>query len=439
MTDKFVRTLIARFDGLDDLDVIKQKVVKIPTQQNDLNTIPEYQIRSHIGDLLNEIYIPTSQDLALLKKLVQTARAHCNSTYQSGQQYMEGLYTHYTTFKVAQQFPICLTGPAGVGKTALFLAMQRLFPRPTEENLGVGHGIIPIQSHWYAQVQQRSTIAELLAPFIPTKQCAAKNQTKRTIPLSTKNAFKSGVSLFMLDELQFLTQSSQANTAITKLLYNISFIGIPFVFVANYSLCALLLRRPEQDRQRLLSSPVILLSPSNSDCPDWGAYLQALQHVLGESLKIDLQQERHTLYTLTAGLKRLVGQLLKLTYDLAWQNGQRHVTLADLRTAYDHTEYAVSRTQAETMLSPYTKKSSEYTCPFPLPKVAAAELIRTQDRMRSKQIIDSIQRDALSQNEKKKLGITEQPKAKKASKRGKLTVNELRQANASWLNSGSTQ
>jgi len=201
----FVNTLAARFENLDDLDVITQTVTRVPKSKNDIAAIPPYQIKSHIGDLLSNLYVPTSQDLALLQKLVQTARAHHDTTYQSDRQYLDGLYTHYEQFEVQQQSPICLTGPAGVGKTSLLHAMHRLLPPPTELDLNLGIGPMQLHSHWHMQVKARSTFLDLALPLIRTElgDTNKRPALARAVALSAKTAFKSGVSLLIVDEMQF--------------------------------------------------------------------------------------------------------------------------------------------------------------------------------------------------------------------------------------------
>src|SRR3546814_935442 len=239
-----------------------------------------------------------------------------------------------------------------------------------------------------------------------------------------KAADRRGVSRCALDELQFLSQSATANTAVTKFLYQITYLGLPFVFVANYSLCRLLQRRPEQDRQRLLTKPRILLALL-PESQDWEDYLVAIQTTLASSLHIDLLRERETLHHFTAGMKRLVKQLLVLAYDLAWQKGQRFVTPADLRCAYDNTEYAMAREQAQAMLSPHTHRHKAYECPFPLPKVGAEALA---DRHRQALLQDTsraIQIDALSKAQRQALPKPAPPKPPTSRPRRKVTPEEL--------------
>lgn len=439
MSNNFSTVLIERFAALDDLEYIKRKVTLVPKQQTDIAKIPPHQIGSYVEKLLNELYIPTAQDLALLKKICQISRAHSDLAYASDQHYLQGLYTPYENFEVDAGTSICLTGPAGVGKTSLLGAMRRLLPTPIELEPREDIGTVSIASHWHTQVKSRASFVDLVWPFIQNElgDTVKRPTLHRAVSLSAKTAFKSGVSLFIVNEMQFLTQSASANAAITKLLYQLSYIGTPFIYAANYSLCKLLYRRPEQDRQRILANPFVL-TPSRADSLDWENYLCAVAHVLGESLHVDLLAERVTLHHLTAGLKRLVRQLLTSAYDHAWQSGQRCIKLSDIKYAYESIGYSVGREQAKAMLSPHTRKSAEYICPFPLPSVMAQEIAHTQNGALSKNILDHMLHDSLSLEEKKALTPNvESPRRPKTPRRAKVTAAELRQSNAQRLNSRS--
>ncbi|WP_269499752.1 ATP-binding protein [Castellaniella sp. S9] len=427
MNPNFAKVLNSRFDELNDLSVIKQRVTKIPPSPNSLMNTQSDMIRNQITHLLNELYIPTTADLKILHQLIGDMRAHCKSVYQTEQQFLSHIYTPLDDFLVNWHAPICLTGPAGVGKTSMLRALKRLLPVASEIEIGRGHDNIPTQSYWHIQVQSLSTSTALLSPFVHTQLGDNNGRPRQIVPLCAKIAYKSGVSLLVLDELQFLTQSSTANTSVTKCLYQMAYIGLPFIFAANYSLCRLLQRRPEQDRQRLLSRPQILL-PATPDSPDWSEYLSAIQAVLGDSLHIDLVRERYVIYQFTAGLKRLTVQLITLAYHLVWEKGLRQVTEADLRNAFDHTEYATAREQASDMLSPYTQANKQYECPFPLPKVTAAVLADHQKLLQQQLLAKKVQTDALPSAEREALGVVKQPKAPKASRKRKVTADELRQA-----------
>tara|TARA_R110000851_G_scaffold111379_1_gene234697 strand:- start:16738 stop:18087 length:1350 start_codon:yes stop_codon:yes gene_type:complete len=435
--NKITQTLTRQMRELNNRDLIANRVTRLPRSSSPIEQVQRHQIGPTIEALLHQLYVPTSQDLDILERFVQTGIAHYETNYPSDHSYLQTLYTHQESFSPPVQTPTCLTGPAGIGKTSLLQALGRLLPPPIELEPAPNHGPVLFTSHWSIEVRQRVNANSLLQQLVlPLEERSARPRNLGA--LAAKLAHRAGVALFLVDELQFLTQSGTANTLITKLLYELSYVGIPLVYVANYSMCKLLQKRPEQDRQRLLANPIVML-PTQPDSQDWMAYLRAIQKVLGTTLQIDVLQERGTIYYLSAGLKRLVKQLLRRAYELAWHTGRRYVTIADLHDAYNDTPYAISRQQVEAMLSPHSKRSSEYVCPFPLPRVAAQALAQQQEERKRIKILNDIQVSALTTTERENLPteLTTPRQAKPSRpKRPKLSAQELRKTHEYRLNTG---
>jgi hypothetical protein len=78
------------------------------------------------------------------------------------------------------------------------------------------------------------------------------------MPVAQRGVFRDGVSAILLDELQFLAQSG-ATTRITKTLLLHTYLGPPLLYSANYNMVHALASRPQQYRDRLLSSPIVML------------------------------------------------------------------------------------------------------------------------------------------------------------------------------------
>ena len=440
MTDTQTNPWLQRFDGLNSADEIRSRVTIRGTVLTDLDSTPEYRIGTAIEQALSSFYIPTSADVEILTRIVQRCLSHGYCTYKDRKQYFEKLYIPYEAFELQFVEPICLTGLAGVGKTALIHALQRLLPAPSQISLGAGHSDVPLVSNWHIHVQGRSSINALLKSLITAELGdARKGSVEQLTRLCAKIAHRNGVTLLVIDELQFLTQSANASTLVAQTLSQFSHLGVPVVFAANYSLCRLLQKRSEQERQRLLMRPTVLL-PSVPDSPDWANYLLELNRILGSSLKVDMVGQRHAIHRLTAGLKRLVIQLLSIAYQKAWRPDKTEVTSDDINCAYDSIEYSISRNQATTMLASYSAVGSRlYECPFPLPKVTAAAAIAAASHERTHAFMLKVQREALTRQEREHLASTKRPEnapvalqapsPARKPRRSKLTSAELLQTN----------
>jgi len=436
MHDHISWEALSSFPGLDTLEEIKAAATTRVAPRSDLGDLPSYLIDSEIKKHLAGLYIPSSEEATLIRKFVGMAKAHRARNYVDPKGYFQRLY-HRGYQGNDFCAPACLTGPAGVGKSSLMRAVHRILPQSQEVNLGPQGGRLRASASWFICAQDRATVAKMLRPFVEAERIdAPKDSTQAVAGIIFKNA----VSLIILDEMQFMTQSAQANTAVTKALYQFSHLGAPLVFVANYSLCSLLLRRPEQDRQRLLAAPLVLL-PSRPDSEDWKNYLTAVTEALSPTLQVDLASQGFEMFERTAGLKRLLTYLICSAYATAWERGRRLVVASDLADAFASTAYAVHRKQVQAMLiEKPSKDNAQYQCPFPLAAATAAAVADDRAVARERRLAEELQKELLRPvahqvaahiqkiSDKSRETLAAAPTPKKPVRRaGKLSAAELLQ------------
>lgn len=430
---------LLEFPGLDTSQQIKAAATLRVPARKDLASVPPFLIDSEVKSHLSNLYIPSIEEVALLQKFVGMAKAHRYRNYTDRKDYLRRVYARGADEPRFSE-PVCLTGPAGVGKSSLVRAVQRILPAPLEITLGPEHGHTRVTSSWLITAQAKSSFAQMLGPYVrPERGDMPKDASKASARIIDKNA----VALLMLDEIQFLTLSLTANTTATNVLYKFSHLGSPLVYVANYSLCRLLQRRPEQDRQRLLASPAVLL-PSPPDSEDWEEYLNAVTEALSPTLCIDLASVAPEIYEMTAGLKRLLTKLIRLAYTAAWQDGRRTVQRKDFDSAYADISYAEPRRQVHAMLlANPSKQNVQYVCPFPLPAAAASQIERVRASVRERELASKIQEDLTVKTERqaaaaiKKIASKSKPSDKSPAppkaairRNGRLSAAELLATNS---------
>jgi hypothetical protein len=173
-------------------------------------------------------------------------------------------------------------------------------------------------------------------------------------------------------------------------------------------MCHRLLRRPHEDRQRLLKRRIVL-SPEAAQSADWLAIVKAFCAIAPEIFSFNAELLAPILHKWTAGINRLLGNLLVIAYRHARQNVAKsksvRVEYADLEWAYKSVEFGEDR-QDVILLNNYSCSGSragmrkDLVCPFELPKTEIAQAKESANAQR----IDAIQqvhlRSAMTKDEK---------------------------------------
>lgn len=384
------------------------------------------------------MFYPTSQCIAILQRFVGVAYAHCLTLYPDSKAYMGGVYSRNPPLRNFS-FPICLTGLAGLGKTELIKAFIRMLAPDREIVVDMGHSPFPLAGPWLATVQARSDPTAVLA-FLAGKTAKPSD----LIDECRKKAFKNGVPMLLADEFQFATGSSSANARVTQMLLSLGYVGLPFVFAANFSLLIRLQKRPEEDRQRLLSNPIVLL-PDHWASDDWVMTLETQRSVAPDFFVFDPKKDAQALHGFSAGRKRAMAKLLTIAFRAEFSRGG-FVDLEALRRAYHSPQFFEYREESEILASQAirnapNKKRKDLWCPIPLPPDSSLKFLESTTHAREQQVAEAELRAALTSDERSTVKEMEKAVKKTAQKSAKVlplegsrkVTGEDLKRNANWL------
>jgi energy-coupling factor transporter ATP-binding protein EcfA2 len=433
---------VNRFDLLYSDEEIERriKVEAIP-----ILSLSEYpvELAGHlIKGAMKNVFVPTEQVKTILRKLVGEAHAHSVKYYSDLERFISGCYQKEAP--LLNLYPaICLTGYAGNGKSELLKALARLLSDKHTAVADPNHAPFSLTAHWGVSIQSRTSANELLSAFFPS-DCQAAGAEKKTAITKRlrKLAFRDGVSLLTADEFQFVTLSSSANTLATSMLLSICFIGLPSVYAANFSLVGRLLKRNHEDKQRLLNSPIVLL-PDFPESEDWVKTLNSLKAVAPDVFTFDAEKYRYQIYDYTAGIKRVLVELLVLSYAIA-RKQNKTVNIEHIQDAYRSSEFSAHRCDVEIIIRQNVtgkKERDDLWCPIEIPEEAKLRFTKLAAQARKRALAEEALRSSMNESERKALEQIEKsnkkllPKvsANKSKPRSKLTAAGLL-ANAALMN-----
>jgi hypothetical protein len=331
---------------------------------------------------LEHVFEPSSQTNRVIRRLLGVARAHLMLYYPGRIEYVKGINSKSSPLVPTPA--ICLTGLAGCGKTAIARALQRVLHGTATVDPGAGHPMATLESMWYIPVEASRALKDLLAFPLGNRgaEMAFLQSDARRIQWVSRLAFRDGLALLLVDEWQFITQSAAANTLATKLLHALRYVGLPLCFAANYSLCWRLMKRPQEDAQRLLVDPIVML-PDDPDDPSVTALYEEYRRVSDGALFANAGSVVEQVQSYTSGLKRSRIELLALAYRFARERKAHEVSAADLEKAYRAAEFTTYRREVEILHQQNVsgqKVREDLWCPFPLPPdVKAKAAKRAQD------------------------------------------------------------
>jgi len=443
----------ARFLPLLKIEEIERRTRVEPETLSGLFDLPAHVAVERLKASLELIFIPTQNSCRILLMIVERAVNHCITRYPDNLSFLSGVYNHRDCVETAA----CITGLAGSGKTELVKALGRMLQPDSVIDVGAGHSPFPLKAHWKIKIKERKSLIQMFSPFFVANKVSSHGGAQeeelsdshpkliRALgPECSRRAFRDGISILTVDELQSFTQSAQANTLVTKTLLFCTYIGIPFFYICNYSLGHRLFRRPQEDRHRLLTDPHVLL-PDEPSSKDWIDYLTECKRVAGDWLQFDPLEDGDTIHQYSAGLKRLVVKLILFSFEEARTNKQEIVTLRDITQAYYSMRNTVNRQDVEDIKGQSISGEKvkgingrirlDIWCPFDLPKNSQKKTIEKNIAAREKVVGTVLIKSSLTADERDGLKIVEKklgaPKKAKAvpllakKKKGIPTAEDL--------------
>lgn len=398
MTNLLASPWIERFAPLLERKEIRRRAHLPGLPLPGLNDMPTEVACVQLRAALERVFVPTAQCIDVLLRFVELAMGHCALLYPSARQYLEARYM--LNLPSATIRPVCLTGLAGVGKSHILQALRRVFPPDTNISLP-SHPRIPLVGHWGINVRNNTTLSAMVLPLLKADPSHNNPRVRNAdlITVARREAFQNGVSLLTADEFQFATQSHAANARVTQLLLSLTYLNVPIVYAANFSLCHRLMRRPQEDRQRLLADPIVL-EPEPPNGADWQDVLKEYKNIAPDALRFDPIADGELLHQYTAGVRRLVPNLLEIAYRRSRLRGGQSIGRTDIEGSYLSPDYTANRRDVE-LIHQQTitgrRAREDLWCPIDLPPARqadhAAQLVRTRSELVASKMVQSSMTD----------------------------------------------
>lgn len=395
---------VSRFSKLDRNSLADQMMYIPPPLPVTAGTV-SYKEIEEIKTSFSKIFLPTDQVLTIAEYLIELAKSHSERAYPSKKKYVKNIYLEKSP--LPKEYPsVVLTGPAGSGKTMLLEKLAKCLDIPSVIDIP-RHGSEEQVIYWESMMVENLTSTKLLQAYLKSDgEPDSTNISQGALVRCRRRAYRRGVSLLSMDESQFHSFSSRANSAVTKSLMNLVRLGLPHVIAANYSLLHKLLRRGAEDIQRLLGDPRILL-PDGPNSEDWLWTLDAYFNVAPRLYEVEITSEAaEHIHFWTAGIKRLLGRLLVIAAELSIKQ-KAPVDLKTLEEAYLSTSYSMLRKDCELMHQQAKtnkqalKSRPDLWCPLDLPQDVKVEQLHAAARIESAKIKAGYIRASLTPEERK--------------------------------------
>lgn len=306
-----------------------------------------------INRCLSSSYVPTEGPVRAISKVVQTMAVFVRERYLNEGHYLGQV--NAANFDLEPGPIVCLTGLAGVGKSALLTALAQLLPRQADIEIP-GHGARP----------HRPLLSMRIGDKWGQREIARQLGFGATPSINLAKAlYAQGAALITQDEHQFMAIGADSHARQAKLIYTVAKLGPIALVGMNYSLIHKLKKRPQEERDRILREHIIL-TPDCAESAGWNEVMTVWDALLEEFLAFRLVEKAGDFWQLCVGIKRSAIRLLELAVMHAMARGEK-IQWSDVQTAYASANFGEMRADIEAlsvMGSSKTIVRRDLTCPF---------------------------------------------------------------------------
>jgi energy-coupling factor transporter ATP-binding protein EcfA2 len=342
----------AQYELMNDRETIMERVTLKPLPFSESFIATKQFSADLLSKRFSDCYLPTERDLDFIQLMLSKAKAHAISYFPDQRVFRKTLHSQDIEMPPAK--PVMLCGQAGVGKSSLASALQRLmaFEQRSLQVQGFSGDwkLTPFSLVQMSGIHSLGDVYRLLIASDDIISSKTYCVGRRAQGYAIRKLYREGSCLLGLDEFQFVSQGLTANALITKILLGVAYLGVPFFYICNYSLVKRLLARNSEDIQRLLSE-IVVLEPAPPESSDWKMLLAEYQRIGVNLFEFQLADEGKKLWTMSAGIKRHLVVLICAAYRFASASGRRTVRFQDISTAYESMAFSAQRRDIELLIS----------------------------------------------------------------------------------------